>query len=111
MRFAAADDVSAFEVVGDVVSPPPLRFSCALAIEGVDDPAEGAIGLGAFACCGVPLPLSGDDAGEPVDGARCGIVAGGICAEDGAVDDKLGVYNECVDGPVVMPSGKNWPWG
>ena len=109
MRFEAADDVSAFEVVGDVVSPPPLRFNCAFINEGVDDPAEGgAVGLGAFACCGVPFPLSGDDAGEPVDGALCGIVAGGICAEDG-VDDKLGVYNECVDGPALMPSGKNWP--
>ncbi len=89
---------------------PPLRFSCACTIEGVDDPADcGATGLGAFACCGVPFPLSGDDAGEAVDCALCGIVAGGICAEDG-VDDKLGVYNECVDGPVLMPSGKNWPW-
>jgi len=109
LRFPAADDVSAFEVVGDEVSPAPLRFSCAFTIEGVDDPAErGASGLGAFACCGVPFPLSGDDAGEPVDGALCGIVAGVICAEDGAVD-KLGVYNECVDGPGFMPSGKNWP--
>src|SRR6267378_2990483 len=86
-RFDAADDVSAFDVVGEVIMSPPLRFSCACTIEGVDDPADcGATGLGAFACCGVPFPLSGDDAGEAVDCALCGIVAGGICAEDG-VDD------------------------
>jgi hypothetical protein len=56
-----------------------LRFNVAFAIEGVDDPAEaGAVELGAFACCGVPFALSGEDAGEDVDGALCGIVAGGI---------------------------------
>jgi hypothetical protein len=56
-----------------------LRFSVAFAIEGVDDPAGAeAAGLGAFACCGVPFPLSGDDDGEAVDGVFCGIAAGGI---------------------------------
>jgi hypothetical protein len=62
-----------------VSPPPPLRFNVAFAIEGVDDPAEGgAAGFGAFACCGVPFALSGEDAGEDVDGALCGSVAGGI---------------------------------
>ena len=62
-----------------MLSPPPLRFNVAFAIEGVDDPAEGgAVGFGAFACCGVPFALSGEDPGEDVDGALCGIVAGGI---------------------------------
>lgn len=80
LRFAADEDCSAFAVVGDAVSPPPpLRFNVAFANEGVDDPAEaGAVGLGAFVCCGVPFALSGEDAGEDVDGALCGIVAGGI---------------------------------
>jgi len=79
-RFAAAEDCSALAVVGDAVSPPPpLRFSAAFVIEGVDDPAgAGAVGLGAFVCCGVPFPLSGDDPGEDVDGALCGMVAGAI---------------------------------
>ena len=66
-------------MVGDAVSPPPpFRFSVAFAVEGVDDPEEAAAGFGAFGCCGVPFVLSGDDAGEDVDGALCGIVAGGI---------------------------------
>jgi hypothetical protein len=78
LRFAAAEDCSEFAVVGDPVSPPPpLRFSVAFACEGVDVPTEaGAVGLGAWACCGVPFALPGDNAG--VDGALCGIVAGGI---------------------------------
>lgn len=71
-----AEDCSAFAVVGEFVSP-PLRFSCAFCIEGVDDPAGAdAIGLGAFVCCGVPFALSGDDDGGDADGALCGIVAG-----------------------------------
>jgi hypothetical protein len=117
LRFAAVEDCSAFVVVGDAVSPPapaptPLRFNVAFAIEGVDDPAEAAVvGLGAFVCCGVPFVLSGEDAGEDVDGALCGIVAGVIWAEDGAVDDIVGVYSECVDGPALIPSGMNGPWG
>jgi hypothetical protein len=108
LRFAAAEDWSALETVGDAVSPlPPLRFSVAFAIEGVDDPAgAGAAGLGAFACCGVPFGLSGDDAGEDVDGALCGIVAGGMWADDGAVDGKLGVYNVCA---APRLSGGNCP--
>ena len=78
LRFAAAEDCSAFAVVGDAVSPAPLRFSVAFAIEGVDDPAGAeAAGLGAFAYYGIPFPLSGDDDGEAVDGVFCGIVAGG----------------------------------
>jgi hypothetical protein len=69
LRFAAAEDCSAFAVVGDAVSP-PLRLSVAFCIEGVDDPTEAeAAGLGAFACCGVPFTLSGDDDGEDADGA------------------------------------------
>jgi hypothetical protein len=108
LRFAAAEDWSALETVGDAVSPPPpLRFSVAFAIEGVDDPAGAeAAGLGAFACCGVPFGLSGDDAGEDVDGALCGIVAGGMWADDGAVDGKLGVYNVCA---APRLSGGNCP--
>ncbi len=80
LRFAAEEDCSAFVVVGDAISPPPpLRFNVAFAVEGVNDPAEaGAVGLGAFACCGVPFALSGEDDGEDVDCALCGIVAGGI---------------------------------
>jgi hypothetical protein len=80
LRFAAAEDCSALEVVGDAVSPPPpLRFNVACAVEGVDDPeGPAAAGFGAFDCCGVPFDLSGDDAGEDVEGALCGIVAGGI---------------------------------
>ena len=110
LRLPAADDCSALACVGDDVSPPPFRFSVAFAVEGVDDPAEaGAVGLGAFACCGVFFALSGDDPGEDVDGVVCGIVAGGICAEDGAVDDMDGVNNECVDGPAFIVSGRNGP--
>jgi len=79
LRFTT-EDCSALAVVGDAVSPPPpLRFSVAFVVEGVDDPAEAeAVGLGALVCCGVPFPLSGDDPGEDVDGAFCGMVAGGI---------------------------------
>ena len=115
LRFAAVEDCSAFVVVGDAVSPPPpapLRFNVAFAMEGVDDPAEAAaVGLGAFVCCGVPFVLSGEDAGDDVDGAFCGIVAGVIWADDGAVDDIVGVYSECVDGPALIPSGMNGAWG
>ena len=78
--FAAEEDSSAIAVVGDaVLPPPPLRFNVAFTIEGVDDPTEaGAVGLGAFVCCGVPFALLGEDAGEDFDGELCGIVAGGI---------------------------------
>jgi hypothetical protein len=56
-----------------------LRFSDAFDNEGVDDPGGAeAVGLGAFACCGVPFALSEEDDGEDVDGALCGIVAGAI---------------------------------
>jgi hypothetical protein len=78
LRFAVAEDCSTFAVVGDAVSPPPLRFSVAFGIEGVDDPAEAEVaGLGACACCGVPFALSSDDDGEDVDSAFCEIAAGG----------------------------------
>jgi hypothetical protein len=47
LRFAAAEDWSALEVVGDAVSPPPpLRFSGGC-VEGVDDAGAEAAGLGA----------------------------------------------------------------
>ena len=108
LRFAAAEDCSAFTVVGDAVSPAPLRFSVAFAIEGVDDPTGAeAAGLGAFACCGVPFPLSGDDDGEAVDDVFCGIAAGGSVDDD--VGIIFGVYSECVEGPAPIFSGKNGP--